>query len=70
MAPTVIYRGKSEAERIQDRLNNVHGPLQPNSVTETVPTRCVTSVYHAAGHVPAPKYGGPDEVAALSLIHI
>jgi len=64
MAPTVIYRGKSEAARIQDRLGNVHGPLRPNSVTETVPTRCVTSVYHAAAHVPVRKYEGPDPVAA------
>ena len=63
--PQVIYHGsKSEAERIQDRLNNVHGPLRPNSTDETVPTRCITNTYWAAGHVPAPKYGGPDEVAA------
>ena len=65
MAPIVIYRGKSEAERIQDRLGNVHGPLRPNSVTETVPTRCVTSVYHAAAHVPVRKDTGPDEVVAF-----
>jgi hypothetical protein len=65
MAPTVIYRGKSEAERIQDRLNNVHGPLRPNNVVETVPTRCVTSTYHAAGHVPVRKDTGPDEVVAF-----
>jgi len=37
--PQVIYHGsKSEAERIQDRLNNVHGPLRPNSTVETQPT--------------------------------
>jgi len=64
MAPQVIYRGKSEAERIRDRLGNVHGPLRPNSVVETQPTRCVTSVYHGAGHVPVKKYAGPDEVIA------
>ena len=63
--PVVVYHGKSEAERIQDRLNNVVGPLRPNSTVETVPTRCVTNTYWAAGHVPAPKYGGPDEVAAF-----
>jgi hypothetical protein len=62
--PQVIYRGKSEAERIRDRLNNVHGSLKPNSVVETVPTRTVTSVYHAAGHVPVRKHEGPDPVAA------
>ena len=62
--PVVVYRGKSEAERIQDRLNNVHGSLRPNSVTETMPTRTVTSVYHAAAHVPVRKYEGPDPVAA------
>ena len=64
MAPQVIYRGKSEVERIHDRLGNVHGPLQPNSVTETVPNRTITSVYHAAAHVPVRKYEGPDPVAA------
>jgi hypothetical protein len=62
--PQVIYKGKSEVERIQDRLNNVVGPLRPNSTVETQPTRCITNTYHAAGHVPAPKYGGPDPVAA------
>jgi hypothetical protein len=61
--PVVVYRGKSEAERIQDRLNNVHGSLRPNSVTETMPTRTVTSVYHAAAHVPTRNYE-PDPVAA------
>jgi len=64
MAPQVIYRGKSEAERIHDRLNNVHGSLRPNNVVETVPTRTITSTYHAAGHVPVRKYEGPDPVAA------
>jgi hypothetical protein len=59
----VIYKGKSEAERIRDRLSNVHGKLQPDSVVETVPTRTVTSTYHAAGHVPVRKYE-PDQVAA------
>jgi hypothetical protein len=62
--PTVIYKGKTEAERIRDRLNNVHGKLQPNSVVETVPNRTITSTYHSAGHVPAPKFEGPDPVAA------
>ena len=62
--PQVIYRGKSEAERIQDRLNNVHGSLRPNNVVETVPTRTITSTYHAAGHVPVRKYEVPDPVAA------
>jgi hypothetical protein len=62
--PTVIYRGKSEAERIRDRLNNVHGPLNPNNVVETVPTRTITSTYHAAAHVPPTKYDH-DPVAAL-----
>jgi hypothetical protein len=62
--PTVIYRGKSEAERIRDRLNNVHGSLKPNSVVETVPTRTVTSTYHAAAHVSPSKYQH-DPVAAL-----
>ena len=62
--PQVVYRGKSEAERIQDRLNNVVGPLRPNSTVETVPTRCITNTYWAAGHVPTRKYEGPDEVAA------
>jgi len=61
--PTVVYHGKSESERIRARLNNVHGSLKPNSVVETVPTRTVTSTYHAAGHVPVPKYE-PDPVAA------
>jgi hypothetical protein len=61
--PTVIYKGKSEAERIRDRLGNVHGKLNPNSVVETNPTRTVTSVYHAAGHVPVRKYE-PDAVIA------
>ena len=62
--PIVVYRGKSEAERIRDRLNNVHGPLNPNNVVETVPTRTVTSTYWGAGHVPVRKYSGPDEVIA------
>ena len=62
--PTVVYKGKSEAERIRDRLSNVHGKLNPNSVVETNPTRTITSVYHAAGHVPARKFDGPDEVIA------
>jgi hypothetical protein len=64
MAPQVIYRGKSEAERIRARLGNVHGPLKPNNVVETVPTRTVTSTYWGAGHVPVRKYSGPDEVIA------
>jgi hypothetical protein len=63
MAATVIYRGKSEAERIRDRLGNVHGPLRPNSVVETNPTRCVTSTYHTAAQVSPSKYE-PDSVAA------
>jgi hypothetical protein len=64
--PQVIYHGsKSEAERIQDRLNNVVGPLRPNSTVETQPTRCITNTYWAAGHVPTRKYEGPDEVAAF-----
>ena len=54
--PQVIYRGKSEAERIRDRLNNVHGSLKPNSVVETVPTRTVTSTYHGAAHVSPSRY--------------
>jgi hypothetical protein len=62
---TVIYKGKSEAERIRDRLNNVHGKLKPNSVVETVPTRTVTSTYHAAAHVSPSKYEH-DPVAALA----
>ena len=62
--PIVVYRGKSEAERIRDRLGNVHGSLNPNNVVETVPTRCVTSTYWGAGHVPVRKYSGPDEVIA------
>jgi hypothetical protein len=61
--PYVVYKGKSEGERIRDRLGNVHGSLKPNSVVETVPNRVITSTYHAAGHVPARKYG-PDEVIA------
>jgi hypothetical protein len=64
MPATVIYRGKGEAERIRDRLNNVHGSLKPNSVVETVPTRCVTSTYHTAAHVSPSKYEH-DPVAAL-----
>jgi len=64
MAPQVIYKGKSESERIRDRLGNVHGKLNPNSVVEIQPTRTITSVYHAAGHVPARKFDGPDEVIA------
>jgi hypothetical protein len=62
--PTVIYHGKSEAERIRDRLNNVHGPLRPNSVVETVPNRTITSTYHAAAHVPPTRYDH-DPVGAL-----
>ena len=67
--PQVIYHGsKSEAERIQDRLNNVHGPLRPNSTVETVPTRCITNTYHAAAHVPVCKYE-PDAVdAAIAAV--
>jgi len=64
MAPTVIYKGKSEAERIRDRLGNVHGKLNPNSVVETNPTRTITSTYHNAGHVPVRKYSGRDDVVA------
>jgi hypothetical protein len=60
----VIYKGKSESERIRDRLGNVHGKLNPNSVVETQPTRCVTSTYWNAGHIPVRKYPGPDEVIA------
>jgi len=55
--PEVIYKGKPEAERIRDRLNNVHGSLRPSNVVETFPNRTVTTVYHGAGHVPAPKFG-------------
>jgi hypothetical protein len=62
--PEVLYRGKSESERIRDRLGNVHGPLKPNTVVETNPVRCVTSTYWGAGHVPVRKYQGPDEVIA------
>jgi hypothetical protein len=60
--PYVIYKGKSEAERIRDRLGHVHGKLNPNSVVETQPTRTITSTYWNAGHVPVRKYAGPDEV--------
>jgi hypothetical protein len=62
--PQVIYRGKGEAERIRDRLNNVHGNLRPNSVVETNPVRTITSTYHSAGHV-AVKRVEPDEVSAF-----
>jgi hypothetical protein len=63
--PVVVYHGKSEGQRIQDRLNNVVGPLRPNNTVETQPTRCITNTYHAAGHVPVRKDTGPDEVAAF-----
>jgi hypothetical protein len=66
--PQVIYRGKSEAERIHDRLKNVHGPLKPNSVVETVPNRCVTSIYHAAAHVSSPTKYDHDPVGALERL--
>jgi hypothetical protein len=62
MPVEVIYRGKGEAERIRDRLNNVHENLRPNSVVEPV-NRTVTSVYHNAGHVPVKKFE-PDPVEA------
>jgi hypothetical protein len=65
--PHVIYHGKSEAERIRDRLNNVHGGLKPNSVVETVPTRTVTSTYHGAAHVSPSKYEH-DPVRALERL--
>jgi hypothetical protein len=61
--PQVIYHGKSEAERIRDRLDNVVGPLRPNNTVETQPTRCITNTYHVAGHVPTRNYE-PDPVAA------
>jgi len=63
--PQVIYKGKSEAERIRDRLNNVHGSLKPNNVVETIPNRTITSTYHAAGHVSPSKYEH-DPVAVLA----
>ena len=65
--PHVIYKGKSEAERVRDRLNNVHGPLKPDSVVETVPTRTVTSTYHGAAHVSPGRYEH-DPVRALERL--
>jgi hypothetical protein len=62
---TVIYKGKSEAERIRDRLGNVHGSLKPNSVVETNPVRTITSTYHTAAHVSPSKYEH-DPVTALA----
>jgi hypothetical protein len=67
MPATVIYRGKGEAERIRDRLNNVHGSLKPNSVVETNPMRCVTSTYHTAAHVSPSKYEH-DPIGALERL--
>jgi hypothetical protein len=67
MPQQVIYRGKSESERINDRLKNVHGPLKPNSVVETVPNRCVTSTYYGAAHVSPSRYEH-DPVRALEQL--
>jgi hypothetical protein len=67
MPATVIYRGKGEAERIRDRLGNVHGTLKPNSVVETNPVRTITSTYHTAAHVSPSKYEH-DPVAALERL--
>ena len=63
-----VYKGKSEAERIRDRLKTVHGSLKPDSVVETVPTRTVTSIYHAAAHVSSPTKYDHDPVGALERL--
>jgi hypothetical protein len=62
---TVIYKGKSEAERIRDRLKNASGRLGPDSVVETNPVRTITSTFHSAAHVSPSKYEH-DPVAALA----
>ena len=58
--PEVIYRGKSEPQRVRAELGNKHGSLRPDSVT-VQEHRTVVSIYHAAGVVP--NRPGVDEVA-------
>ena len=59
----VVYRGRSEPQRVRDELKNIPS-ARANSVTEQV-HRTVVTVYHASNQAPSDRgYDGrPDPVA-------
>jgi hypothetical protein len=59
----VIYRGRSEPQRVRDELKNIPS-ARANSVTEQV-HRTVVTVYHGASQAASDVGHGPDEVAAF-----
>jgi hypothetical protein len=60
----VIYRGRSEPQRVRDELKNIPS-ARASSVTEQV-HRTIVTVYHASNQAPSDRgYDGrPDPVAA------
>jgi hypothetical protein len=58
----VIYRGKSELQRVHDELKNKPS-LRANSITEQV-HRTIVTVYHASNQAPSNRGYGPDPVDA------
>jgi hypothetical protein len=63
MTMEVIYRTKSEPQRVRDELKNKPS-ARANSITEQT-HRTIVTVYHAGSAAPSDKgYGGHDPVAA------
>jgi hypothetical protein len=61
----VLYRGKSEPQRVRDELKNKPS-VRANSITEQV-HRTIVTVYHSGSAAPSDRgHGppGPDPVAA------